>query len=76
MPFDEICNVGYGKCEFVEQDLDPRKVLVTVCQNLLPLFVYLVSNLSYDSMQWDEVYARTNAVATHVALFSKQPLRL
>jgi hypothetical protein len=51
MPFDEVCNVGYGKCEFVEQDLDPRKVLVTVCRNLLRLFVYLVSNLSHDSMQ-------------------------
>ena len=47
----------------------------SICFGLqkLPLFVYLLSTLSRDSMQTDEAYARMNAVATHVALSQTAP---
>jgi hypothetical protein len=36
----------------------------------------VVSNLSHDSMQSDEAYARRHAVANTRGSFTKQPLRL
>jgi hypothetical protein len=43
LPFDEVCNVGYGACEFVEQDLDTEKASVTVYKNSLLLCKHVIS---------------------------------